>query len=121
MPLVKLSFLTKQDKDSTPLRDGTVDLETGVIGRMMGAEIRAVGLFRDRFVGVIRRRHRLAKGRMTPDRYVTSGHVVIERRGLRAAKVDEGSSQYPARLQKASAIGCYRPEADVQSPRHQNE
>ena len=61
-PLVKLSFLTKQDKDSTPLRDGTVDLETGVIGRMMGPEIRAVGLFRDRFVGVVRRGHGLSKG-----------------------------------------------------------
>lgn len=88
-PSVHLSFLAKPDKDSTPLRDGSVDLETGVIGRMMGPEIRAVGLFGDRFVGVVRRGHRLSKGRITPERYVAARHVVIERRGLRAAMVDE--------------------------------
>ena len=88
-PSVHLSFLAKQDKDSTPLRDGSVDFETGVIGRMMGPEIRAVGLFRDRFVGLVRRGHRLSKGRITPERYAAARHVVVERRGLRAAMVDE--------------------------------
>lgn len=88
-PLVKLSFLAKPDKDSTPLRDGTVDLETGVIAQAMGPEIRALGLFRDRFVGVVRRGHQLSKGRMTPQRFATAAHIVIERRGLRAAMVDE--------------------------------
>ena len=88
-PLVQLSFLAKPDKDSTPLRDGTVDLETGVIALAMGPEIRALGLFRDRFVGVVRRGHRLSKGRMTPQRYAAAAHVVIERRGLRSAMVDE--------------------------------
>ena len=32
-PGVRLRFMHKPDKDSTPLRDGTVDLETGVVGR----------------------------------------------------------------------------------------
>lgn len=88
-PLVRLSFLAKQDKDSAPLRDGRVDLETGVIAQAMGPEIRALGLFRDRFVGVVRRGHRLSKGRMTPERYAAARHVVVERRGLRAAMVDD--------------------------------
>jgi DNA-binding transcriptional LysR family regulator len=88
-PLVRLSFLAKPDKDSTPLRDGTVDLETGVIAGTMGPEIRALGLFRDRFVGVVRRGHPLSKGRMTPERYAAARHVVIERRGLRMAMIDE--------------------------------
>jgi DNA-binding transcriptional LysR family regulator len=88
-PSVHLSFLAKQDKDSTPLRDGSVDFETGVIGCMMGPEIRAVGLFRDRFVGLVRRGHRFSKGRITPERYAAARHVVVERRGLRAAMVDE--------------------------------
>lgn len=88
-PSAQLSFLAKPDKDSTPLRDGTVDLETGVIGRTMGPEIRAQGLFRDRFVGVVRTGHPLSKGRMTPERYVAARHAIIERRGLRAAMVDE--------------------------------
>ena len=88
-PSVQLSFLAKPDKDSTPLRDGTVDLETGVIGRAMGPELRALGLFRDRFVGIVRGGHGLSRGRMTPERYVAARHVVIERRGLRSAMVDD--------------------------------
>jgi DNA-binding transcriptional LysR family regulator len=32
-PGVRLRFVQKPDKDSAPLRDGTVDLETGVVGR----------------------------------------------------------------------------------------
>jgi DNA-binding transcriptional LysR family regulator len=108
-PLVKLSFLAKQDKDSTPLRDGTVDLETGVIGRMMGPEIRAVGLFRDRFVGVVRRAHPLAKGRMTPQRYAAADHVVIERRGLRAAMVDEVLERMGLARKVVATVGGFGP------------
>jgi len=88
-PGVRLSFLPKPDKDSTPLRDGTVDLETGVLAGAMGPEIRSVGLFRDRFVAVVRRGHALSRGRLTPQRYAAARHVLIERRGLRAAMVDE--------------------------------
>jgi len=47
-PGVRLCFVQKPDKDSTALRDGTVDLETGVVGQATGPEIRAQALFRDR-------------------------------------------------------------------------
>jgi DNA-binding transcriptional LysR family regulator len=106
-PLVRLSFLAKPDKDSTPLRDGTVDLETGVIGRTMGPEIRAVGLFRDRFVGVVRRGHRLSKGRMSSQRYVSAPHVVIERRGLRAAMVDDALAQIGQVRNAVATVGGF--------------
>lgn len=88
-PSVRLSFLMKTDKDSTPLRDGTVDLETGVIAEAMGPELRVQGLFRDRFVGVVRPGHPLLKGAVTPERYAAARHVAVERRGLRATMVDE--------------------------------
>ena len=108
-PMVQLSFLAKPDKDSTPLRDGTVDLETGVIGGMMGPEIRSVGLFRDRFVGVVRRGHRLAKGRMTPARYASARHVVIERRGLRTAMVDEALERLGLARSVVATVGGFGP------------
>jgi DNA-binding transcriptional LysR family regulator len=44
-PGVRLRFV--QNKDSAPLRDGTVDLETGVVGKTTGPEVRAQALFRD--------------------------------------------------------------------------
>lgn len=40
-PGVRLHFLPKLDKDSAPLRNGLVDLETGVIGKTTGPEVRA--------------------------------------------------------------------------------
>ena len=51
---MRLRFVPKPDKDSAPLRDGSVDLETGVVGETTGPEVRAQALFRDRFIGVVR-------------------------------------------------------------------
>ena len=43
-PGARLRFVQKLDKDSALLRDGTVDLETGVVGNTMGPEVRAQAL-----------------------------------------------------------------------------
>jgi DNA-binding transcriptional LysR family regulator len=75
-PGVRLRFLPKLDRDSTPLRDGTVDLETGVVGKMTSPEVRTSALFRDRFIGVVRKQHPLGKGKITPERYAAARHVV---------------------------------------------
>jgi DNA-binding transcriptional LysR family regulator len=88
-PGVRLRFVAKQDKDSEPLRDGSVDLETGVIGKKTGPEVRAQALFRDRFIGVVRKGHPLSKGKMTPARYAAAGHILVSRRGLDEGPIDE--------------------------------
>jgi DNA-binding transcriptional LysR family regulator len=88
-PGVRLTFLQKSDKDSTPLREGTVDLETGVVGKGTSPEVRAQALFRDRFVGVVRKGHPLGKGKMTPARYAAGRHVSVSRRGLEKGPIDE--------------------------------
>src|SRR5689334_9112055 len=56
-PGVRLRFMQKSNKDSLPLRDGTVDLETGVVGDATGPEVRALALFRDRFIVAVRKGH----------------------------------------------------------------
>lgn len=89
---VRLRFVPKPDRDSGPLRDGSVDLETGVIGATTGPELRAQALFRDRFVAVVREGHALARGRLTARRYAASRHVAISRRGAVAGPVDEALS-----------------------------
>ena len=43
-PGVRLRFVQKPDKDSGPLRDGIVDLETGVVEKTTGPEVRAQAL-----------------------------------------------------------------------------
>ncbi|WP_035060859.1 LysR family transcriptional regulator [Andreprevotia chitinilytica] len=88
-PGVQLCFVQKPNKESTPLRDGTIDLDTGVIGKTTGPEIIARSLFRDRFIGVVRMGHPLSQGEITPSRYAGGKHISISRRGLDKGSIDE--------------------------------
>lgn len=87
-PNVILQFVAKPDKESAPLREGEVDIETGVIDLTTAPEMRAVPLFEDRWVGVVREGHPLTKGKVTLDRYVTAEHVHVLRRGLHSTDID---------------------------------
>jgi DNA-binding transcriptional LysR family regulator len=88
-PGVRLRFMQKPDKDSAPLRDGTVDLETGVVVKTTAPEVRAQALFRDRFVGVVRKGHALSKSKITPSRYAAGRHICVSRRGFDESPIDE--------------------------------
>jgi DNA-binding transcriptional LysR family regulator len=88
-PRVRLRFLQKVDKESTLLRDGTVDLETGVVEDTTGPEVRAQALFRDRFVGVVRTGHPLTRRRITTARYAAGRHVSVSRKGAQTALIDD--------------------------------
>ena len=80
-PGVRLRFVPKPDKDSAPLRDGSVDLETGVVGQTTGPELRAEALIPRPF----RRRraagHALSQGEITPARYAAGSISCISQRG----------------------------------------
>jgi DNA-binding transcriptional LysR family regulator len=87
-PGVRLRFVPKSDKDSAPLRDGSVDLETGVVGKATGPEIRILALFQDRLVGVVRPGHPVSQGEVTPARYAAGRHILVSRRGLEEGPLD---------------------------------
>jgi DNA-binding transcriptional LysR family regulator len=87
-PGVRLNFTPKPDKSMTPLREGLIDLDIGVVGQDAGPELRVQALFRDRFVGVARQGHPVFAGRMTAARFAACGHVVSSRRGPREGPVD---------------------------------
>lgn len=87
-PDVRLRLVRKLDKDNAPLRDGSIDLETGVIEKATGPELRAQPLFRDRFIGIVREGHDVARGPVTVADYAAQGHVVVSR-GSRGGHVDD--------------------------------
>lgn len=89
-PSVRLCFMAKADKDSQLLRDGKVDLETGVISADMSPELRTQALFKDRFVGVMRADHplRIKSTNITLRRYLASQHIGISRQGMISGPVD---------------------------------
>ncbi len=88
-PGVRLRFVQKPNKDSAPLRDGTVDLETGVVEKTTAPELRVQALFRDRYIGVVRKGHPLSKGKITPSRYAAGRHICVSREGLDRGLIDE--------------------------------
>lgn len=88
-PGVRLCFVQKPDKDSAPLRDGLIDLETGVVEQSTAPELRVQSLFRDRFIGVVRAGHPLSRGRITPARYAAGEHIYVSRRGRDRGPIDE--------------------------------
>jgi DNA-binding transcriptional LysR family regulator len=106
-PGVRLRFMQKADKDSGPLRDGIVDLETGVVSETTGPEVRAQALFRDRFVGVVRAGHPLSKGRMTPARYAAGRHVFVSRRGRDRGPIDDALQRLGLEREIATIVGGF--------------
>ncbi len=106
-PGVRLCFVQKADKDSTSLRDGTVDLETGVIGKTMGPEVRAQALFRDRFIGVVRMGHPLGDGMVTPARYAAGRHIMVSRRALDKGPIDEALSSLGLQREVITIVGGF--------------
>jgi DNA-binding transcriptional LysR family regulator len=88
-PGLRLRFVQKPDKDSAPLRRGAVDLETGVVDESTSPELRTQSLFRDRYIGVVRKGHPLSRGGMTACRYASGRHISVSREGLDKGPIDD--------------------------------
>ncbi|MBK0094106.1 MULTISPECIES: LysR family transcriptional regulator [Erwiniaceae] len=86
-PNVELVFVAKPEKSDRELRDGSIDIEIGVLGNM-GPEIRLQALFRDRFVGVVRAGHPLTQ-QMDINQLARFGHIVASRREERGGPIHE--------------------------------
>lgn len=106
-PGLRLRLVPKPDKESAPLRDGSVDLETGVVGDTTGPEVRAQSLFRDRFVGAVRKGHPLCKGRITPARYAAGRHILVSRRGRDRGPIDDALQALGLEREIVTVVGTF--------------
>ena len=106
-PGVRLCFVQKPNKESTSLRDGTVDLETGVVGKTTGPEVRAQALFSDRFIGVVRMGHALSQGEITPARYAGGRHISVSRRGRDKGPIDDALKPLGLERAIATIVGSF--------------
>lgn len=106
-PGVRLCFVQKTDKESGALRNGTVDLETGVVGNTTGPEVRVQALFRDRFVGVVRMGHALSQEEITPSRYASGRHISVSRRGLDKSALDEALKPLGLEREIVTIVGSF--------------
>ncbi|MBV8047176.1 MAG: LysR family transcriptional regulator [Paludibacterium sp.] len=106
-PNARLRFMQKVDKDSAPLRDGTVDLETGVVDETSGPELRVQALFRDRFIGVVRQGHPLSQGGITPARYAEGLHISVSRRGRDTGRIDDALAALGLTRRVSTIVGGF--------------
>jgi DNA-binding transcriptional LysR family regulator len=106
-PGVRLCFLQKPDKDSARLRDGSVDLETGVVGNTAAPELRVQALFRDRFIGVVRLGHALGTGAITPARYAAGRHIYASRQGFDKGPIDDALGALGLERKVATIVGSF--------------
>ena len=106
-PGVRLHFLHKLDKDSGPLRDGSVDLETGVVDQAIGPEVRTQALFRDRYLGVVRAGHPLSEGEVTPARFAAARHVHVSRRDGDKGPIDAALAAKGLEREVVTVVGGY--------------
>lgn len=106
-PGVRLRFIQKSDKDSGPLRDGIVDLETGVVEKTTAPELCVQALFRDRYIGVVRKGHPLTKGKMTASRYTAGRHIYVSREGFDRGPIDEALKQFGLEREIVTIVGGF--------------
>jgi DNA-binding transcriptional LysR family regulator len=106
-PRVRLRFVQKPDKEAASLREGSVDLETGVVEPTTGPELRAQALFRDALVGVVRAGHPLARGRITRGRYLGARHIAVSRDGVRQWPIDDALEALGLERDVVTAVGGF--------------
>ncbi|OEZ89611.1 nodulation protein D 2 [Janthinobacterium sp. HH106] len=106
-PGVRLRFVQKLDRESVQLREGSIDLETGVIGSLTSPEVRTRRLFGDRFVGVVRSDHALAQGAISAERYAAGQHVLVARRDQDTGPMDDALAALGLQRTIASIVGGF--------------
>ena len=97
-PSVRLRFLLRADAD---------DGEIGSVRAATSPEVKVQALFRDRFVGVVRRGHALARGKVTLARYTAAKHVGILRRGSDRGPVDAALEALGLGRAMAASVGAF--------------
>lgn len=106
-PGIRLRFLSESHVDAPFLRQGTADLEVGVIDTT-DPEVHTETVHEDRMVGVVRPGHPLLTGELTPERFAgEAGHLIVSRRGRLRGPVDEALAELGLTRRVVGTVGTY--------------
>ncbi|MEV5438525.1 LysR family transcriptional regulator [Streptomyces sp. NPDC052682] len=106
-PGIRLRFLAESHVDAPFLRQGTADLEVGVIDTV-APEVHVETLHEDRMVGVVRAGHPLLEGELTPERFACEAdHLVVSRRGRLHGPVDEALAALGLERRVVGSVGTF--------------
>ncbi|GGW30389.1 LysR family transcriptional regulator [Streptomyces lucensis JCM 4490] len=106
-PGVRLRFLPESHVDAPLLRQGTADLEVGVIDSV-APEVHVETVYEDRMLGVVRAGHPLLTGELTPERFAGEvGHLIVSRRGRQHGPIDAALAELGLRRRIVGSVGTY--------------
>lgn len=106
-PGIRLRFLSESPVDAPFLRQGTADLEIGVVDTT-APEVRVETLYEDRMLGVVRAGHPLLEGELTPERFASeAGHLSVSRRGRLRGPIDDALAALGLVRQVVGSVGTY--------------
>lgn len=106
-PGVRVRFLGESHLDAPVLRQGTADLEVGVIDTV-APEVHVELLRDDRMLGVVRAGHPLLEGEMTPERFALEAeHLTVSRRGRLRGPVDDALAELGLRRRVVGCVGTF--------------
>ncbi|MZD04167.1 LysR family transcriptional regulator [Streptomyces sp. SID5785] len=106
-PGVRIRFLGESHVDAPVLRQGTADLEVGVIDTS-DPEVRIEPVREDRMLGVVRAGHPLLRGELTARRFAEeSGHLVVSRRGRLHGPVDVALAEQGLRRRVVGSVSTF--------------
>ena len=104
-PGIRIRFLSESHVDAPFLRQGTADLEVGVIDST-APEVCVETLYEDRMVGIVRAGHPLLEGELTPKRFAGSGsHLLVSRRGKLHGPVDAALAELGLERRVVGSVG----------------
>ncbi|WP_406007175.1 LysR family transcriptional regulator [Streptomyces sp. NBC_00637] len=104
-PGIRLRFLSESHVDAPFLREGTADLEVGVLDTA-APEVHREQLCEDRMVGVARAGHPLLEGELTPERYAREAdHILVSRRGRLHGPVDAALAELGLERKVVGTVG----------------
>ncbi|GEC07931.1 LysR family transcriptional regulator [Streptomyces spinoverrucosus] len=106
-PGISVRFLSETHVDGPFLREGTADLEIGVIDTV-APEVHVEQLAEDRMLGVVRAGHPLLAGELTPERFATAAdHLIVSRRGRLHGPVDAALAELGLRRRVVGSLGAF--------------
>lgn len=106
-PGIRIRFLAESHVDAPVLRQGTADLEVGVVDAT-APEVHHELLYEDRMVGVVRAGHPLLEGELTPERFAgEADHLIVSRRGKLHGPVDERLAELGLKRRVVGTVGTF--------------
>lgn len=105
-PGVRIRFLGESHVDAPVLREGTADLEVGVIDTV-APEVRIERLHDDRMLGVVRPGHPLLRGELTPERFAAADHITVSRKGRLHGPLDAALAEMGLERRVVGSVGTY--------------